>query len=575
MSILSRLIKQKIVTKEQVSKLEADAKAASVSPEELAISENVVDEETIFSAKAEEIKLPLRKVGTTAIPLEVLALIPADSAKYYRMVPLSFKDNKLEVGMVEPENVEAEQALKFLARQGNFSYVRALVTPSTFDAVFAGYRSTKQETREVLEELEKDIEVEKPTAKEGAMQRVVEEAPVTKMVAVILRTAVEGGASDIHVEPIKDKLRIRFRSLGELHSSLFLPADVHQTIVARIKILAKLKIDESRTPQDGRFSAIIDKKSVDFRVSTFPTALGEKVAIRVLDPTRGLKGLEDLGLEGTNLAKVKKALKKPFGLVLSTGPTGSGKTTTLYSMLNSLNREGVNIVSLEDPVEYLIPGVNQSQIRPELGYDFAQGLRQVLRQDPDIIMVGEVRDSETASLVTHAALTGHIVLSTLHTNNAEGVIVRLLNMGVDKYLIPPTLSVALAQRLVRRLCDACHEAAPASKEVEELIRKELQSAPSSLQKQLTPYLSRSEGLQVYQAKGCKKCGGSGYSGRIGIFEVLEMTPELSAIILSEPTGVRIAEELKRQGMVTMAQDGFAKVLEGVTTAEEILQVTVE
>ena len=575
MSILTRLFKQKVITKEQVSKLEAAAKVASVSPEELALKQNIVDEETLFSAKAQELKLPLRRVAADSIPPEVLEMVPEDSAKYYRMVPLSLKDNKLEVGMIEPENTEAQQALKFLARQGNFSYVTALITPSAFKAVFAKYRDTKRETGKVLEELEQEIKTEKSDGEKDAVQRIVEEAPVTKMVAVILRTAVEGGASDIHVEPTKDRLRVRFRSLGELHSSLFLPTNVHQAIIARIKILANLKIDESRTPQDGRFSATIDEKSVDFRVSTFPTALGEKVAIRVLDPTRGLKGLKDLGLEGANLTKVQGALKKPFGLVLSTGPTGSGKTTTLYSMLSSLNREGVNIVSLEDPIEYLIEGVNQSQIRPDLKYDFAQGLRQILRQDPDVIMVGEVRDSETAALVTHAALTGHIVLSTLHTNNAGGVVVRLLDMGVDKYLIPSTLSVALAQRLVRRLCDACKEAVPASLEIRELITKELQSAPESLQKQLAPHIANKETIQVYKAKGCKKCGGSGYSGRIGIFEVMEMTPELSAIILSEPTEAKIEEELRRQGMVTMAQDGFTKVLDGVTTPEEILQQTGE
>ena len=412
MSTLTRLVKQKVITKEQASELEAAAQSASVSVEELALQKNIVNEDILFSAKAEELKLPLRKVTAESISPEILELIPEDSAKYYRIVPLSLKNNKLEVGMVEPENTQAQQALKFLARQGNFSYVPALITPSTFHKIFAQYRNTKTETGKVLEELEQEIKIEKPTTSGDAVQRVVEEAPVTKMVAVVLRTAVEGGASDIHVEPVKDRLRVRFRSLGELHSSLFLPADVHQAIIARIKILANLKIDESRTPQDGRFSATIDDKSVDFRVATFPTALGEKVAIRVLDPSKGLKGLENLGLEGTNLTKVKDALKKPFGLVLSTGPTGSGKTTTLYSMLSSLNGEGVNIVSLEDPIEYIIEGVNQSQIRPDLGYDFAQGLRQVLRQDPDVIMVGEIRDIETASLVTHAALTGHIVLYT-------------------------------------------------------------------------------------------------------------------------------------------------------------------
>ena len=475
--------------------------------------------------------------------------------------------------MVYPENISAQQALKFLARHGSFSYTMALITFSTFNNLLRRYRDTSRETSRALEELEEEIKTEK-VKKGSSLQRIVEDAPVSKMVAVILRNAVEGGASDIHIEPVKDRLRVRFRFLGELHSSLFLPLKVHQSIIARIKILSNLKIDESRSPQDGRFSTIIDNNSIDFRVSTFPTARGEKVAIRVLDPTIGLKGLKELGLEGINLAKVKEALKKPFGLILVTGPTGSGKTTTLYSMLSLLNKEGVNIVSLEDPVEYLMEGINQSQVRPELGYDFAQGLRQVLRQDPDVIMVGEVRDSETASLVIHAALTGHIVLSTLHTNNAGGVVARLIDMGVNKYLIPTTLSVALAQRLVRRLCDDCKEVKVATKEIQQIILHELNSVPPSLKKQLAPHFSREGGIKIYTArtKGCKKCGGSGYSGRIGIFEVVEMTQQLSEIILSEPTEENITKELRRQGMITMSQDGFIKVLNGLTTVEQVLQV---
>lgn len=574
MSILSRLLKKQVITQEQASKLEAEAKSSTTSPEELALSQEIVDEDTLFATKAEELKLPLRQVRVEDISAKVLELIPEDSAKYYRMVPLALTENKLEVGMVNPENAQATEALKFLARQGKFSYTVSLITPSTFDALFARYQDTRRETGKVMEELEEEIRVEK-TTEPSPLQRVVEEAPVSKMVAVILRTAVEGGASDIHIEPTRDRLRVRYRFLGELHSSLFLPLKVHQAIIARIKILANLKIDENRTPQDGRFSAAIDKKSVDFRVSTFPTSLGEKVAIRVLDPTIGLKGLPELGLEGVNLQKVKDALKKPFGLVLATGPTGSGKTTTLYSMLSLLNKEGVNIVSLEDPVEYLIPGVNQSQIRPELGYDFVQGLRQVLRQDPDVMMVGEVRDTETASLVTHAALTGHIVLSTLHTNNAAGVVVRLLDMGVDKYLLPATLSVALAQRLVRRLCDSCKVGVEASKDIQELISRILSDAPPALKKELGAHLSKQTKMQVYKAQGCRKCGGSGFTGRIGIFEVVEMTNEFAEIVRTNPTEENIEKELKRQGMVTMSQDGFAKVLDGVTTPEEVLRVVGE
>ncbi|MDP2637297.1 MAG: GspE/PulE family protein, partial [bacterium] len=348
--------------------------------------------------------------------------------------------------MVSPEDAAAKDALKFLARQGNFIYTVSLISFSTFEALLRQYRNLKGEMTEALEALQKEVHEklgEEGEAKGRTLARLVEEAPVTKMVAVILRTAVEGQASDIHIEPTKDQVRVRFRFLGELHASLFLPKKIHEAILSRVKILSNMRIDETRTPQDGRFSAPIEGVSIDFRVSTFPTALGEKVAIRVLDPQKGLKKFEDLGLSGSNLAKVKAAIKKPYGLVLSTGPTGSGKTTTLYAVLQLLNREGVNIVSIEDPVEYLVEGINQSQVRPEIGYDFASGLRQILRQDPNVIMVGEIRDKETASLVIHAALTGHIVLSTLHTNNATGVIPRLIDMGIDRYLIPSTLSIAV------------------------------------------------------------------------------------------------------------------------------------
>jgi type IV pilus assembly protein PilB len=333
-----------------------------------------------------------------------------------------------------------------------------------------------------------------------------------------------------------------------------------------------MKIDELRIPQDGRFSTAVDSKLVDFRVSTFPTSLGEKIAIRVLDPDAGLQTFEDLGLDGENLVKFRAALRKPYGLVLVTGPTGSGKTTTLYAGLKLLNKEEANLVSLEDPVEYFIEGVNQSQVRPELGYDFAQGLRQILRQDPDIIMVGEVRDEETASLVINAALTGHVVLSTLHTNNAIGVIPRLIDMGVEKYLLPSALNLMLAQRLVRRLCPDCRQQIELKKEVADTFIKEIKQAPALFQKQIASKF-KGASLPAFRAVGCKKCGSTGYSGRIGLFELLTMTETLEGIILKEPSDTAINEEAKRQGMITLFQDGISKMLDGVTTAEEVLRVT--
>ncbi|MFA5368924.1 MAG: GspE/PulE family protein, partial [Candidatus Paceibacterota bacterium] len=364
------------------------------------------------------------------------------------------------------------------------------------------------------------------------------------------------------------QLRIRFRMDGTLYSSLFLPSHTHPSIIARIKILSNMRIDETRIPQDGRFSAKIDGKEVDFRVSTLPTKLGEKMVIRVLDPTEGLRTYEEIGISGVNYDIIKEAVEKPFGMILATGPTGSGKTTTLYSMLQELNKPEFNVITLEDPIEYYMEGVNQSQIRPEIGYDFGQGLRSVVRQDPDIIMVGEIRDEESASLAVQAALTGHVVLSTLHTNNAIGVVPRLIDMNVKPFLLPASLNIALAQRLALRLCPYCKEKLKPSKEIEKFILKELEDAPAKSKKDID--LSD---IYVYKPVGCSKCSMKGEKGRIGVFEILKMTPELEAIIISDPNESRIMAEAKRQGMITMKQDALIKVVTGEISLEEALRVT--
>ncbi|MBI2124062.1 MAG: Flp pilus assembly complex ATPase component TadA [Candidatus Wildermuthbacteria bacterium] len=577
MNIIQLLVQKNIIDKEKAGLLLEEARSSGLRAEEVILKEKIVAEDFLFQLKSESLKVPLVQVTPKDIPLKVLELIPEDSAKYYRMIPFAKQEDALDIGMVYPEDPKAQEALKFLARQGNFSSRVSLILPSVLDSVLHQYRSLKAGGTQALQELEEEIKKgwdDRTPSGPAELQRLVEEAPITKMVAVILRNAVEGKASDIHIEPTKDNLRVRFRLLGELYSSLMLPKRIHQAIVSRVKILANLKIDEMRVPQDGRFSTAIDDKAIDFRVSTFPTALGEKVAIRVLDPAAGLKSFKELGLEGKNLSWTNEAIQRAYGLILVTGPTGSGKTTTLYAILRVLNKEGVNIVSLEDPVEYLIEGMNQSQIRPEIGYDFPQGLRQILRQDPDVIMVGEVRDAETASLVIHSALTGHIVLSTLHTNNAIGAIPRLLDMGVDRYLISPSVSLVISQRLVRRLCDTCKEKQEPSKEVAEFVSKEIEKAPLHIQKRTAALLGGKENkMSVFVPKGCKACGGSGFSGRIGIFEVLTMTSELQEIILKDPSEANIAKEAKRQGMATMRQDGMIKVLDGVTTIEEVLRET--
>jgi type IV pilus assembly protein PilB len=403
-------------------------------------------------------------------------------------------------------------------------------------------------------------------------ERYSEDAPIIKMVAVILRHAVEGSASDIHIEPEEKETRVRFRMDGALYASLFLPFQAHASIVARIKILSNLRLDETRIPQDGRFSAKIDSKNVDFRVSTLPTKLGEKVVIRVLDPNEGLRNYEEIGLMSRNLRLIREAAEKPYGLILVTGPTGSGKTTTLYSVLRELNQPEVNIITLEDPIEYFIEGINQSQIRPDIGYDFSQGLRHVVRQDPDIIMVGEIRDEESASLVTQAALTGHIVLSTLHTNNAIGAVPRLIDMKIKPFLLPSTLNISIGQRLAHRLCPFCKEKVKPSKQVLKEIWKTVVDVPDEV-KEYFNVPKTPDGIYVYKPKGCPKCNMKGERGRIGIFEILKMTPELENIILENPNEQMVAGEAKRQGMVNMRQDGVLKALIGEISIEEVFRIS--
>lgn len=570
MSLIQELAKKGIIPKENVASLEFEMKKSGKREEEFILEKRLAKESVVFSLKSESLNIPLKNVVVDEMVLEILELIPEETVKHYKMIPLAKKNNSLEMGMVYPEDLKAQEALKFLARQGKFSYKVFLISLSTFDNLLKQYRDLKREVGRALEELKTELETDKKKGSpktEAEFERFAEEAPITKIVAVILRHAVEGNASDIHIEPTKEKLRIRFRLLGELHSSIILPLRIHNAVIARIKILSNLKIDESRVPQDGRFSTIIDNKEIDFRVSTFPTTLGEKAAIRVLDSSSANQDFGNLGIMGRNLKILKEAIARPYGLVLVTGPTGSGKSTTLYALLSLLNKEGINIVSLEDPVEYFIEGVNQSHMRPEIGYGFAQGLRHVLRQDPDVIMVGEVRDAETGSLVIHAALTGHIVLSTLHTNNAIGVVPRLIDMGIEPYLISPTLNVVIAQRLVRKLCSDCKKEIKPKKEIKDLILKEIDDLPSGTK------VNIKKTFTIFEAVGCKKCGNTGFSGRIGLFEVLSMTPELADIILKKPSDATILKEARRQGMIDIRQDGILKVLEGITTIEEVMRVT--
>jgi type IV pilus assembly protein PilB len=568
MNLIKTLVKKGVLTREQAAALEYESKNSKKSEEEVVLKNAIVTEDYLFGLKSEILKIPYKVVSAEDIKLKTMETIPEESARYYKMIPLAKNENKLEIGMVFPEDLKAREALDFLARQNKFAYNVFLISLSNFASLLKKYRSLKKEVSRALEELETEME-QRPEVKAAQVERMAEEAPISKVVAVILRHAVDGAASDIHIEPGREKLRVRFRLDGVLHASIFLPMRILPAIVARVKILSNLKIDETRIPQDGRFSTKVADRNVDFRVSVLPTTLGEKVVMRILDPSQKKIDLESLGITGRNLEVLNRGLERSFGMILSTGPTGSGKSTTLYAILNLFNDGKVNISTLEDPVEYYMDGINQSQIKPEIGFTFSNGLRSLLRQDPDIIMVGEIRDEETASLAIHAALTGHIVLSTLHTSNSLGVVPRLIDMGIEKFLIAPTLNLAMAQRLVRKLCPHCKQKEKAPKEIEKRILKELEKIPESSKKEL----KIGDNIEIYRPKGCKRCNNIGYSGRIGVFEILEMTSSLEELIISkEASEAKIALEAEKQGMITMMQDGIIKVLTGLTSFEEILRV---
>lgn len=574
MTFLDYLLEKKALKKDQFKELKEGIEKDSFSLEELILKKKFLDEEELFKLKSQYYKISLKKFKEEKIPFEVLELIPKESIEFYKILPLSFdkKERILEIGMVFPEDIQAQEALKFLARQQKFSLKTSLITLSDFKKYLESYQAPEREVIQALEKLKEEIKVESKQKKVGkeVLEKLVEEAPIIKMVGVILRQAIEGNASDIHIEPTPEKIKIRYRLHGVLYSSLFLPLKILPAIVARIKILAGLKIDETRLPQDGRFSTTFGDREYDFRVSTFPTNLGEKIAIRILDPSQGIKSLEELGLRGRNLKIIQETVKKPYGLVLVSGPTGCGKTTTLYSLLQILNQEEVNIVTLEDPIEYSLLGINQSQINPQIGYTFARGLRQILRQDPDIIMVGEIRDNETANLAIHAALTGHLVLSTLHTSNVITTIPRLIDMEIKPFLIPPTLILSINQRLIRTLC-SCKKEIKASKEQENIILTKIENLSLEIKdksKAKPPFF-------IYQAKGCKQCNFRGYSGRIGIYEILIMTDNLAKIILENCAEAEILKEAKGQGMITMFEDGLLKVLDGITSFEEVIRISEE
>ncbi len=571
MSFVRELLDQGLITE---SKLQAlinfsEQKYNGDINEAIAHDEDLNQEE-VFHIKSKYFGLPEAALAGQKIDPNILNYIPEESVLQYKIAPIALDAGVLHVGIVDPTNTQAMDAIQFISSKSGVPYKVFMISEKDFTFVLDSYKGLTGEVDSALSDLDSELtkadeEIVKKEA-EGTTEidkkKIVEEAPIIKVVAVILRHAVEGRASDIHIENTGEKVKVRFRVDGELHTSLTLPTKVYSGVVARIKILAKLRLDEKRKPQDGGFSAKVNGRKVDFRVSTFPSYYGEKVVMRILDTEKGIKTLEDLHMTDEHYAMVKEALKKPYGIILITGPTGSGKTTTLYGMLNALDKEGRNIVSLEDPVEYVVDGVNQSQVMPEIGYTFASGLRSILRQDPDVILVGEIRDKETAKLAIQAALTGHLVLSTLHTNNSAGVIPRLIDMEVDPFLIAPTLVLAMAQRLAKSTCEDARQEAPMNEAVRAMINEQFKDLPPEFRSKIQL------GNTMIQTVPSKTCP-SGTQGRMAIFEMFPIDKDMEKVILENPTELNIQKVARQKGMLTMREDAIQKALQGKIPLQEI------
>lgn len=585
MSILDVLIKQGVIEAKDLPGLK-EKMEASGEDNEAALLSFGVSQEDILRAKSEYYAMPVRKIDISTIESKALDYIPEEAAIYYQFVPIAVKDGILEVGVIDPENIAARDALNFISSKINLPFKMFIISKDDFNKIINLYKGLSGEVTKALSELEtefvselkkddsdseeekkkKAVEIEGSeendlSSSESVGTKVIENAPVTKIVATILRYAIDGRASDIHIEPMATNVRIRFRVDGIMNTSIVLPLRVHSAVVARIKIMSNMRLDEKRKPQDGRFSAKLNQRKVDFRVSTFPTYFGEKVVIRILDQEKGIKKLNELGLSKSNLEKIMNAINAPYGLILISGPTGSGKSTTLYAMMNEVDRDHKNVLSLEDPIEYNMEGMSQSQVMPEIGYTFASGLRTTLRQDPDIIMVGEIRDKETAQLAIQAALTGHLVFSTIHTNNAIGVVPRLIDMGVDPYLIAPTLVLAIAQRLARSFAPGGGKAIPVDASIKAMIDKQFADLPEIYRKDIV------FGKEVYEISPAPNCP-SGVQGRVAIMEVLEVDKELEQIILKTPTEQEIWKYARGKGMLTMKDDAIIKAFEKVIPFEE-------
>jgi type IV pilus assembly protein PilB len=562
-SVADILLGQKLISPQQYQDIKV--KSASLAISDISVIEdmNIVAEDKLTEAKALQLGIPYISLESTSFSPQALSYIPRAVVERFQLIPFLFDDKAktLSVAMANPVDLEA---ISFVQQKTGLTVKTFAASPSDVRKSIA--QQYRQEiVGQVGEALKETEEYNKTrTIDSTKIAEIIKEAPIAKIVSTILEYAVTSRSSDVHIEPQEDRVRVRYRIDGILYDRLSLPKTVQEAVISRIKILSEMKIDEHRSPQDGRFNFKVDDKEVDLRISVLPTTFGEKIVMRLLRKSGGLPSLNELGLGGTNLKNLESGILRPHGIIIVCGPTGSGKTTTLYSILSKLNTTRVNIMTLEDPVEYQIAGINQVQINPGVGLTFATGLRSFLRQDPNIILVGEIRDEETTDLAIQAALTGHLVFSTLHTSSASGALPRLIDLGAETFLLASTMNAILAQRIVRRICDSCKEAYTPQPQ----ILAEIKSGLGFLYKE-------NNDVKLYKGKGCNECGGTGYTGRIGIYETLTISEKIAALVLQSADSGTIEKQAISEGMITMKQDGYLKALQGITTIEEIIRVAQE
>ncbi len=508
------------------------------------------------------------------IDLTVLALIDENTAAENRIIAFYKGGGKLRIGIVDPGNDRAKKIGEKIAKTEGIKVEFSLISESSFLYALELYNKiilTKQIAEDIEVKAEDISKFQERIRNLSELQQRISNVPTTDVVNTLFAGGIVGRASDIHLEPEEEKVKVRYRIDGVLHDIAEMEKEIYQTVVSRIKFLAKIKLNIADIPQDGKFSVRSMGRRFDVRVSTLPTPAGESIVMRLLDQQQRVLSLEELGLMGKALEEVEKAIKKPNGMVLSTGPTGSGKTTTMYAFLGKLNTEEKKIITIEDPIEYRLPNISQSQVEPESNYTFANGLRSIVRQDPDVVMVGEIRDKETADIAINAALTGHLMLSTLHTNDAAGAVPRLIDIGVQPFLISSALNVVIAQRLIRRVCEECVTERKIKPEELAKIKEVIAKIPADITKDI----KLDENTILREGRGCEACNNTGYKGRTGLFEVLVVGDAMKKLIHGGASDREVKELALKEGMVTMEQDGVLKVLDGVTTLDEVERMTQE